>query len=69
MKPQLRDRQETSRSRGRGDDRPTPMAWGWSLYATSDLRIERKEHILRRRREQGQQMDYRRKNVREVYGR
>ena len=27
---QLRDRQEARRSRGAGDDRPTPMAWGWS---------------------------------------
>ena len=33
FKLQLRDRQEARRSRGRGDDRPTPMAWGWSLEA------------------------------------
>ena len=33
FKLQLRDRQEI-RSRGGGDDRPTPMAWGWSLDAT-----------------------------------
>ena len=30
----LRDRQEIRRSRGGGDDRPKPMAWGWSLDAT-----------------------------------
>ena len=30
----LRDNQETRKSRGGGDDRPTPMAWGWSLDAT-----------------------------------
>ena len=30
---QLRGRQESRRSRGGGDDRPTPMAWGWSLDA------------------------------------
>ena len=34
FKLQLRDRQEIRRSRGGGDDRPTPMAWGWSLDAT-----------------------------------
>ena len=34
FKLQLRDRQETKRSRGGGDDRPTPTAWGWSLDAT-----------------------------------
>ena len=34
FKFQLRDRQEIRRSRGGGDDRPTPMAWGWSLDAT-----------------------------------
>ena len=33
-KLQLRDRQEIRRSRGGWDDRPTPMAWGWSLDAT-----------------------------------
>ena len=31
FKLQLRDRQEARRGRGVGDDRPTPMAWGWSL--------------------------------------
>ena len=34
FKLQLRDRQEMRRRRGGGDDRPTPMAWGWSLDAT-----------------------------------
>ena len=34
FKLQLGDRQEIRRSRGGGDDRPTPMAWGWSLDAT-----------------------------------
>ena len=34
FKLQLRDRQEIGRSRGGGDDRPAPMAWGWSLDAT-----------------------------------
>ena len=34
LKLQLRDRQEIRRSRGGGDARPTPMAWGWSLDAT-----------------------------------
>ena len=34
LKLQLRDRQEIRRSRGGGDDRPTPMACGWSLDAT-----------------------------------
>ena len=33
FKLQLRDRQEARRSRGGGDRRPTPMAWGWSLDA------------------------------------
>ena len=33
FKLQLKDRQEI-RSRGVGDDRPTPMAWGWSSDAT-----------------------------------
>ena len=33
FKLQLRDLQEI-RSRGGGDDRPTPIAWGWSLEAT-----------------------------------
>ena len=28
FKLQLRDRQEARRSKGGGDDRPTPMAWG-----------------------------------------
>ena len=32
---------------GGGDDRPTPMAWGWSLDAALDSRIERKEYMLR----------------------
>ena len=31
FKLQLKDHQEARRTRGRGDDRPTPMAWGWSL--------------------------------------
>ena len=31
FKLQLRYRKEARRSRGGGDDRPTPMAWGWSL--------------------------------------
>ena len=31
FKLQLRDHQEAKRSRGKGDGRPTPMAWGWSL--------------------------------------
>ena len=30
FKLQLGDRQGARRSRG-GDDRPTPMAWGWDL--------------------------------------
>ena len=30
FKLQLMDRQE-ARSQGGGDDRPTPMAWGWSM--------------------------------------
>ena len=34
FKLQLRDHREIRRSRGGGDDRPTPMAWGWSLDAT-----------------------------------
>ena len=34
FKVQLSDRQEIRRSRGGGDDKPTPMAWGWSLDAT-----------------------------------
>ena len=34
FKLQLRDHQEMRRSSGGGDDRPTPMAWGWSLDAT-----------------------------------
>ena len=38
FKLQLRDRQETRRSRGGGDDRPTPMAWGWSLDAAYNSR-------------------------------
>ena len=33
FKLQLRYRKEARRSRGGGDDRPTPMAWGWSLDA------------------------------------
>ena len=33
FKLQLRDRQEARRSQGRGDDRPTPMAWGWIVDA------------------------------------
>ena len=33
VKFQLRGRQEARRTRGGGDDRPTPMAWGWSLDA------------------------------------
>ena len=37
FKLQLRDRQEARRSRGGGDRRPTPMAWGWSLDAAYDL--------------------------------
>ena len=36
---QLRDRQEARRSRGGGDDRPTSMAWGWSLDAALDLEL------------------------------
>ena len=28
-KLQLRDGQDARRSQGAGDDRPTPMAWGW----------------------------------------
>ena len=31
FKLQLRDHQKARRSRGGGDDRLTPMAWGWSL--------------------------------------
>ena len=31
FKLQLRDHQEATRNRGAGDDRPTPMAWGWGL--------------------------------------
>ena len=34
FKLQLRDHQEIRRSRGGGDARPTPMAWGWSLDET-----------------------------------
>ena len=33
FKLQLKDRREI-RSRGGGDGRPTPMAWGWNLEAT-----------------------------------
>ena len=33
FKLRLRDRQEARRSRGGGDDRPTPMTWRWSLDA------------------------------------
>ena len=33
FKLQLTDRQEAGMSRGGGDDRPTPMAWGWNLDA------------------------------------
>ena len=33
FKLQLSDRQEARRGRGGGDDRPTPMAWVWSLDA------------------------------------
>ena len=33
FKLQLRDRQEARRSQGGEDDRPTPMAWGWSKDA------------------------------------
>ena len=40
FKLQLRDRQDIRRSRGGGDDRPTPMAWGWSclLYTSPSPR-------------------------------
>ena len=31
FKLQHRDRQEVRRSRMGGDDRPTPMVWGWSM--------------------------------------
>ena len=31
FKLQVRDHQEARNIRGGGDDRPTPMAWGWSL--------------------------------------
>ena len=34
FKLQLRDRQEIRRRRGGGNDRPTPIAGGWSLDAT-----------------------------------
>ena len=37
FKLQLRDPQEIRRSSGGGDDRPTPMAWEWSLDATQYL--------------------------------
>ena len=33
FKLQLRDRQDARRSQGGGGDRPTPMAWGWSMDA------------------------------------
>ena len=40
FKLQLRDRQEARRSRGRGDDKPTPMAWGMELGCGLRFRIE-----------------------------
>ena len=41
FKIQLRDCQE-ARSRGREDDRPIPIAWGWSLgYGLGFIRLER----------------------------
>ena len=33
FKLQLRDRQDVRGSQGGGDDRPIPMAWGWSVDA------------------------------------
>ena len=38
FKLQLRDRQDPRRSQGGGDDRPTPMTWGWSMDAEKEFR-------------------------------
>ena len=38
FKLKFRDRQDARRSQGRKDDRPTPMAWGWSMDAEQEFR-------------------------------
>ena len=38
FKLQLRDGQDARTSQGGGDDRPTPMAWGWSIGAEYEFR-------------------------------